>query len=97
MQSIKCNDSCISFLNLSDAAYDMTAKTEITKDGNDTRVNVTFNNHQSAKGRSQGLALKYGKGRVVVLGEAAMLTAQLNRDNSKFGMNVPVKRYHLFA
>ena len=87
-QSIKCKDSCISFLNLSDAAYDMTAKTEVLKDGDDTRVNVTFNNPQSAKGRSQGLALKYGKGKVVVLGEAAMLSAQVNRDNSKFGMNV---------
>ena len=31
----------------------------------------------SAAGRAQGLALKLGKGRVVVLGEAAMLTAQL--------------------
>jgi len=87
-QSIKCKDSCISFLNLSDVAYDMTAKTEVLKDGNDTRVNVTFNNPQSAKGRSQGLALKFGKGKVIVLGEAAMLSAQLTRDNSKFGMNV---------
>lgn len=31
----------------------------------------------SAAGRAQGLAIKHGKGRVVVLGEAAMLTAQL--------------------
>ena len=31
----------------------------------------------SAAGRAQGIALKLGKGRVVVLGEAAMLTAQL--------------------
>jgi hypothetical protein len=87
-QSIQCKDSCISFLNLSDMAYDMTAKTEVLKDGDNTRVNVTFNNPQSAKGRSQGLALKYGKGKVIVLGEAAMLSAQLTRDNSKFGMNV---------
>lgn len=87
-QSIKCNDSCISFLNLSHVAYDLTPKTEVIKDGNDTRVNVTFDNPQPAKGRSQGLALKYGKGKVIVLGEAAMLSAQLNRDNSKFGMSV---------
>jgi len=87
-QSIKCNDSCISFLNLSDVAYDLTPETEVIKDGNDTRVNVTFDKPQPAKGRSQGLALKYGKGKVIVLGEAAMLTAQLTRDDSKFGMNV---------
>ena len=35
------------------------------------------NTKVSAAGRAQGLALKHGKGRVVVLGEAAMLTAQL--------------------
>jgi len=87
-QSIKCKDSCISFLNLSGFAYDMTAKTEVIKDGNDTRVNVTFNNPQSAKGRSQGLALTHGKGKVVVLGEAAMVSAQVDRENSRFGMNV---------
>lgn len=56
-QSIKCNDSCVSFLNLSHVAYDLTPKTEVIKDGNDTRVNVTFDNPQPAKGRSQGLAL----------------------------------------
>lgn len=39
----------------------------------------------SAAGRSQALALPFGKGRVVVTGEAAMLTAQ----NQNFGMNYP--------
>ena len=87
-QSIKCKDSCMSFLNLSDFAYDLTPKTEVLKDGDDTRVNITFNNPKSAKGRSQGLALTHGKGKVIVLGEAAMLSAQLDRENSKFGMNV---------
>lgn len=37
-------------------------------------------------GTAQGLALKYGQGRVVVLGEAAMLTAQVY-DGQLFGMN----------
>jgi hypothetical protein len=41
-------------------------------------------------GRSQGLALRVGKGRVVALGDAAMLSAQLTgSDNQPFGMNVP--------
>jgi len=44
----------------------------------------------SAAGRSQGLALKFGKGRVVVLGEAAMLSAQLaGPEKRPMGMNVP--------
>ena len=38
--------------------------------------------------RSQGLALTLGKGRVVVLGEAAMFSAQV-ADDEQFGMNVP--------
>jgi len=87
-QSIKCMDtSSISFLTLSDAAYDITPNTKIIKDGDDTRVEVTYDNPQSAKGRSQGVALKLGKGKIVCLGEAAMLTAQKNRDNNKVGMN----------
>lgn len=87
-QSIKCKDSSsISFLTLSEAAYDMTPNSKVTKDGNDTRVEVTYDNPQSAKGRSQGIALKFGKGNIVCLGEAAMLTAQKDRDGNKVGMN----------
>jgi len=44
-------------------------------------------------GRAQGLAMKYGKGRIVVLGEAGFLSAQVIRfpdgREIKFGMNVP--------
>lgn len=87
-QSIKCtNSGCTSFLQLSDAAYDLTPVTKVTKDGEDTRVAVTYEAPQSAKGRSQGIAMNYGKGKVICLGEAAMLTAQKNRDDSKVGMN----------
>jgi hypothetical protein len=39
-------------------------------------------------GRAQGLAFDYGKGRVVVLGEGAMVTAQVNR-RVPYGMNTP--------
>lgn len=42
----------------------------------------------SAAGRSQGLALRFGKGRVVVLGEAAMLTSQ-KEDEGTIGFTVP--------
>ena len=86
-QSIKCKDSCFSFLILSPTAFDLQPKTKVTKDGDDTRVEVTYDNPASALGRSQGVALKFGKGKVVVLGEAAMLTAQKNRDDAKVGMN----------
>jgi len=41
-------------------------------------------------GRAQGVAFELWRGRVVVLGEAAMLTAQVTgRGSRKFGMNWP--------
>lgn len=44
----------------------------------------------SAAGRAQGVALRFGKGRVTVLGEAGMLSAQVvGRERVKFGMNRP--------
>ncbi|MGH9871981.1 MAG: hypothetical protein ACRD9S_05895 [Pyrinomonadaceae bacterium] len=44
----------------------------------------------SAAGRAQGIAFHLGKGRVVVLGDAAMLSAQVTgTDNQPVGMNVP--------
>lgn len=44
----------------------------------------------SAAGRAQGVALKAGKGRVVILGEAAMLSAQIAGPTKRpMGMNVP--------
>jgi hypothetical protein len=43
---------------------------------------------KSAAGRAQGVAFTLGKGRVVVMGEAAELSAQLI-GTEKFGMNVP--------
>jgi len=44
----------------------------------------------SATGRAQGVALQFGKGRVIVLGEAGMMTAQLTGGGSiKVGINRP--------
>ena len=45
-------------------------------------------------GRAQGIALSFGKGRVVIVGEAAMFSAQILMDEQghkeeKFGMNAP--------
>lgn len=53
-------------------------------------THTRFSEPVSAAGRTQGVALTYGEGRVVVLGEAAMLTAQIDDMTGKpFGMNVP--------
>ncbi|HKQ18544.1 MAG TPA: hypothetical protein VJW75_02240, partial [Candidatus Eisenbacteria bacterium] len=47
-------------------------------------------------GRAQGIAMEWGKGRVVVLGEAAMMTAQTHK-GVPFGMNTPDNDNRQFA
>lgn len=74
-QSLKGPEDSFSILKLADTAQD--APTHEQK------------SMVSAAGRAQAVALKLGKGRVVVHGEAAMLTAQISgADKSRMGMNV---------
>jgi hypothetical protein len=70
-QSLKGPKGSVSFLKLADTAVDVDRKTK---------------KEVSAAGRSQGIAMRFGKGRVIILGEAAMLTAQIE-GGEKFGMN----------
>lgn len=67
-------------------SYAILKLAETAKDTPD-RSATTFT---SAAGRAQAVAFKFGKGRVVVHGEAAMLSAQIaGPDKFKMGMNVP--------
>ena len=54
-----------------------------------------------AAGRAQGLAMRFGSGRVVILGEAAMLSAQVvnlpGREPMRMGLNVPGSDDQQFA
>jgi hypothetical protein len=78
-QSLQGPTGSVAFLKLSN-----TAKTLFAYPGRQVEI--------SAAGRAQGIALPYGKGRVVVTGEAAMLSAQLLKEGQAsypFGMNVP--------
>ncbi|HLM24530.1 MAG TPA: hypothetical protein VK274_05695, partial [Pyrinomonadaceae bacterium] len=75
-QSLKGPEGSVGILNLSDHAKDTP--------GAETQTSV------SAAGRAQAIALKFGKGRVLVQGEAAMLSAQVSGpENRRMGMNVP--------
>jgi hypothetical protein len=71
-QSLKGPAGSVAILKLADTAVDA---------GDDGTP-------RSAAGRAQGIAFPFGKGRVVVMGEAAELSAQLV-GNERFGMNVP--------
>ncbi|HSB08917.1 MAG TPA: DUF4350 domain-containing protein [Blastocatellia bacterium] len=78
-QSLKGPEGSVAFMKLASTAVDVTPKR-----GDTPQSEV------SAAGRAQGIALTIGKGRVVVLGEAAMLSAQLaGPQKVKFGMNKP--------
>ena len=72
-QSLKGPASSVAFLKLSSAALD---------------IGPGSAGKRRAAGRAQGIALHHGKGRVVVLGEAAMLSAQVVGPQGRtFGMN----------
>jgi hypothetical protein len=71
-QSLKGPAGSVAILKLGDTAFD---------EGNQGKT-------VPAAGRAQGIAFAFGNGRVVVMGEAAELSAQLI-GNERFGMNVP--------
>jgi hypothetical protein len=50
-----------------------------------------------AGGHSQAVALESGPGRIVVLGEAGMLSAQIDSRGAKMGMNVASNDNQAFA
>ena len=75
-QSLKGPASATAFLKLADTAVDLMP-------GKNTKP-------ISAAGRAQGIAMKFGKGRVIMMGEAGMLSAQIvGAQRMPFGMNRP--------
>lgn len=85
-------------LLLADSAMDrIPVGSETKQEG--SRVTTTFKTKDtSAAGRCQGVATRLGKGRVIVLGEAAMLTAQIDAATGRpFGMNAGSNDNRQFA
>jgi len=78
-QSLKGPKDSVAFMKLADTAIDAIIQ-----------IDGTVVSRSSAAGRAQGIALKFGRGRGVVLAEAAMMSAQLaGPQKVKFGMNKP--------
>ena len=73
-QSLKGPKDSVTFLKLPDTAVDTFPPDKTTV---------------PAAGRAQGIVMKFGKGRVIVLGEAGMLSAQVDNKGRAFGMNYP--------
>jgi len=84
--SLKGPAGSVAFLKLADSAVDI-----LPPDRKQTSPEDAPPDHRqvSAAGRAQGVAMQLGKGRVIVLGEAAMLTAQVTPHGLRFGMNAP--------
>jgi hypothetical protein len=85
-QSLAGPPGSVPLLRLSTIARDLIAPSL------QAAMNMDFEDGMPAAGRSQGLAMRLGKGRVAVFGEAAMLSAQLTGppgNQSPMGMNAP--------
>lgn len=88
-QSLKGPEGSATLLKLSDTAVDRIPEmVETQNPDGPPQQTIQYSDPVPAMGRSQGMAFKYGKGRVVVLGEAGMLSAQVQQGAS-FGMNDP--------
>lgn len=75
-QALKGPAGSVDFMKLGPAAMD--------------RSSATATESVPVGGQAQGIAFKFGKGRVVMMGEAAMLSAQLvGPQKRRMGMNLP--------
>jgi hypothetical protein len=94
-QSLAGPPGAAKLLALSDEAYDAM----VTFEQWQQHDSIPLAMRKSAAGRVQGLAFAMGRGRVVVMAEAAMMTAQLAGPGgrSKFGMNAPGSDDRQFA
>jgi len=56
----------------------------------DTQTLVDYSESRPAGGRAMAIALAHGRGRVVIVGDAGMLTAQYDRRKSRrYGLTSP--------
>lgn len=84
--SLKGPQGSVALLKLADTAMDVVPPNHKPASNDDPPAD---HKQQSAAGRAQGVALAYGKGRAVVIAEAAMLSAQVTPGGARFGMSVP--------
>ncbi len=80
-QSLSVPEGAIAFLKLDDDAFEIVDGTILEKLPPDNVMQVAT----PVSGHAQGVALSFGKGRVVIVGEAAMLTAAVDHYKNKVG------------
>lgn len=75
-------------LNLAPSALRFRGVPEVKRNGGDVSVTVKFEDPKPGDGWAQAVNFQFGRGRVVAVAEAAMLTAQED-GGRKIGMNAP--------
>lgn len=86
--SIKGDSTWTDLLILSDNAQNYNVDVKVNKEDGDVNVSVSYADFYPATGFSQGICKRYGKGKIVILAESALLTAQYDKNGNKFGMNI---------
>lgn len=94
-QSLAGPPGATNLLTLGEQAFDAM----VTFEEWQSRDSIPASRRRSAAGRAQGLAFERGRGRVVVMAEAAMMTAQVVGPDGRFkiGMNAPGSDDRQFA
>jgi hypothetical protein len=85
--SVKGDSTWTQLLIFTPNAQNFNVKVNVKKDGGDITTSVEYADFYSAKGYSQGICKQHGKGKIVVLAESAFLTAQVDKNGNKYGMN----------
>jgi hypothetical protein len=97
-QSLSVPEGAVALMKLGPDAYESPNRRELQAavEMASSKSVISADHARAAGGRAQGVAMKFGRGRVVILGEAAMFSAQVIRSTqegqpreSKMGMNVP--------
>lgn len=70
-------------------AQNYNVKVDVKRSGGDVITSITYADFYSANGYAQAICKQYGKGKIVVLAESAFITAQVDKNGNKYGMNVP--------
>lgn len=87
-QSLAAPEGATALLALSPAAVERPPTApRVEKDGGNVRVNMEYGDPAPAGGRAQGIAMEVDRGRMVILGDAGMLRAQIDSRGTRVGMN----------
>jgi len=87
--SFACPTEGVPFLSLSPGAIEYpSTPASVKKKGGNTVVSMNYGEPKPTQGNSQGLAMEWGKGRIVMLADAGMLRAERPRHGQGVGMNV---------